>query len=229
MMLPWTSVGSPTFGQWEAVVLSAQNKRQFWIPEGFAHGFAVLSESALFHYLCTDVYVPEADAGIRWNDGAIAVDWPLARRRCRPRTSARLSWLILQTSVCRCLLHDHVGSWRQWPAWPGAAAGIGVIGTGGRDNPTGRLPDGSACEIADFNRPELLPALLDSVQPSAVVNAAAYTAVDRAAGHGSSIHGQRYRSRRDRALVCHARRALVHTLPIMFSMGRGTGRTRKTI
>ncbi|EKT4439612.1 TPA: dTDP-4-dehydrorhamnose 3,5-epimerase [Stenotrophomonas maltophilia] len=69
--------GSPTFGQWEAVVLSAHNKRQFWIPEGFAHGFAVLSERALFHYLCTDVYVPEADAGIRWNDSEIAVNWPL--------------------------------------------------------------------------------------------------------------------------------------------------------
>jgi dTDP-4-dehydrorhamnose 3,5-epimerase len=47
--------GSPTFGQWEAVVLSAQNKRQFWIPEGFAHVFAVLSDSALFLFLCTDV------------------------------------------------------------------------------------------------------------------------------------------------------------------------------
>jgi len=70
--------GSPTFGQWEAVMLSAENRRQFWIPEGFAHGFAVLSETALFHYLCTDVYVAEADAGIRWNDADIAVDWPVS-------------------------------------------------------------------------------------------------------------------------------------------------------
>jgi len=70
--------GSPTFGKWEAVVLSAQNKRQFWIPEGFAHGFAVLSDTALFHYLCTDVYVKEVDAGVRWNDADIAVDWPLS-------------------------------------------------------------------------------------------------------------------------------------------------------
>lgn len=70
--------GSPTFGRWEAVVLSAENKRQFWIPEGFAHGFAVLSETALFSYLCTDVYVKEADASIRWNDGSIAVDWPIS-------------------------------------------------------------------------------------------------------------------------------------------------------
>lgn len=70
--------GSPTFGRWEAVVLSAENKRHFWIPEGFAHGFAVLSERALFSYLCTDVYVKESDAGIRWNDADIAVDWPIS-------------------------------------------------------------------------------------------------------------------------------------------------------
>ena len=70
--------GSPTFGQWDAVVLSAENRRQFWIPEGFAHGFAVLSESALFHYLCTDVYVAEHDAAIRWNDADVAVDWPIS-------------------------------------------------------------------------------------------------------------------------------------------------------
>jgi len=70
--------GSPTFGRWEAVVLSAENRKQFWIPEGFAHGFAVLSERALFSYLCTDVYVKEADAAIRWNDADIAVDWPIS-------------------------------------------------------------------------------------------------------------------------------------------------------
>jgi dTDP-4-dehydrorhamnose 3,5-epimerase len=70
--------GSPTFGRWEAVILSGENRRQLWIPPGFAHGFAVLSDTALFHYLCTDVYVKEADAGIRWNDGTIAVDWPIS-------------------------------------------------------------------------------------------------------------------------------------------------------
>ena len=70
--------GSPNFGRWEAVMLSADNHRQFWIPEGFAHGFAVLSERAVFNYLCTDVYVKDADAGVRWNDAGIAVDWPLA-------------------------------------------------------------------------------------------------------------------------------------------------------
>ena len=70
--------GSPTFGQWSGVVLSAENKRHFWIPEGFAHGFVTLSESALFTYLCTDTYDPAADAGIRWNDGDLAIDWPVS-------------------------------------------------------------------------------------------------------------------------------------------------------
>ncbi len=69
--------GSPTFGQWAAVVLSAENKRQFWIPEGFAHGFAVLSERAIFSYLCTAQYNKAADAGVRWNDPVIGVDWPV--------------------------------------------------------------------------------------------------------------------------------------------------------
>lgn len=70
-------VGSPTFGRWAAAVLSADNKRHFWIPEGFAHGFAVLSENATFTYQCTALYDRAADAGIRWNDAAIAIDWPL--------------------------------------------------------------------------------------------------------------------------------------------------------
>lgn len=70
--------GSPTFGKWEAVLLSAENKKQFWIPEGFAHGFAVLSEQVLFSYLCTEVYVREADAALRWDDADIAVDWPIS-------------------------------------------------------------------------------------------------------------------------------------------------------
>lgn len=70
--------GSPHFGHWTAVLLSAENRRQVWIPEGFAHGFAVLSEKALFSYLCTDVYVREADAGVRWNDAEIGIDWPIS-------------------------------------------------------------------------------------------------------------------------------------------------------
>lgn len=70
-------VGSPTFGRWAAALLSADNKRHFWIPEGFAHGFAVLSESATFCYQCTALHDHASDAGIRWNDADIAVDWPI--------------------------------------------------------------------------------------------------------------------------------------------------------
>jgi dTDP-4-dehydrorhamnose 3,5-epimerase len=69
--------GSPTFGRWAAVILSAENKRQFWIPEGFAHGFAVLSERAIFSYLCTAQYDRSADAAVRWNDADIGIDWPI--------------------------------------------------------------------------------------------------------------------------------------------------------
>jgi len=71
-------LGSPTFGRWAAAILSAENKRHFWIPEGFAHGFAVLSENATFAYQCTTLYQHAADAAIRWNDAEIAVDWPIS-------------------------------------------------------------------------------------------------------------------------------------------------------
>ncbi len=70
--------GSPHFGQWAAVILSAKNKRQLWIPEGFAHGFVVLSERAIFSYLCTAPYDRVADAGVRWDDPAIGIDWPVS-------------------------------------------------------------------------------------------------------------------------------------------------------
>jgi len=70
--------GSPTFGKWTAVLLSADNKRHFWIPEGFAHGFVALSEHALFTYLCTATYDPAADANVRWDDPALGIDWPVA-------------------------------------------------------------------------------------------------------------------------------------------------------
>ena len=70
--------GSPTFGRWSGVVLNADNKRHFWIPEGYAHGFVTLSEQALFTYLCTDTYDPAADTGIRWDDPQLAIDWPVA-------------------------------------------------------------------------------------------------------------------------------------------------------
>lgn len=68
---------SPTFGQHVSVELSAENKRIFWIPEGFAHGFVVLSESAEFLYKTTDYWYPEHERSIRWNDATLAIDWQL--------------------------------------------------------------------------------------------------------------------------------------------------------
>jgi len=67
--------GSPSFGQWQGAYLSAENKRQLWIPEGFAHGFVVLSESAEFLYKTTDYYAPEHERCIAWNDAELAIDW----------------------------------------------------------------------------------------------------------------------------------------------------------
>lgn len=69
-------LGSPTFGQWESVELSGENKRQLYIPPGFAHGFCVTSESADFLYKCTEYYSPESEHGILWNDPEIGIEWP---------------------------------------------------------------------------------------------------------------------------------------------------------
>jgi len=69
--------GSPTFGKWFGVVLSEENKRQFFVPEGFAHGFCVLSQSAHVAYKCSDFYDPQDEGGLHWSDPDIAIDWPL--------------------------------------------------------------------------------------------------------------------------------------------------------
>ena len=68
---------SPKYKKWYGVVLSGKNKRQFYVPEGFAHGFLVLSEEAEFTYKCTDFYYPEDEGGIRWDDPEIGIEWPL--------------------------------------------------------------------------------------------------------------------------------------------------------
>ena len=69
--------GSPTFGQWVGVLLSAENHRQLWVPEGFAHGFYVTTESAEFVYKCTNYYNPSAEHSILWNDPDLNIQWPL--------------------------------------------------------------------------------------------------------------------------------------------------------
>ncbi len=66
---------SPTFGQWVGEILSAENKRQLWVPEGFGHGFVVLSDSAEFLYKTTDYYAPQHERSIAWNDPELAIDW----------------------------------------------------------------------------------------------------------------------------------------------------------
>ena len=68
---------SPTFGQWVGEVLSADNKRQLWIPEGFAHGFYVMTDVAEFVYKCTDYYHPQAEHSLLWNDETVGIAWPL--------------------------------------------------------------------------------------------------------------------------------------------------------
>ena len=68
---------SPTYGQWVGVLLSAENKRMFMVPRGFAHGFVVLSETAEFAYKCDDFYHPEDEGGVMWNDSDIGVEWPI--------------------------------------------------------------------------------------------------------------------------------------------------------
>lgn len=68
---------SPTFGQWVGVHLSAENKRQLWIPEGFAHGFVTLSDTAEFLYKTTDYYAPQSERAIRWDDPQVGIEWPI--------------------------------------------------------------------------------------------------------------------------------------------------------
>ncbi|MGI2258567.1 dTDP-4-dehydrorhamnose 3,5-epimerase [Shewanella sp. GXUN23E] len=77
---------SATFGQWVGVYLSAENKRQLWIPEGFAHGFYVTSDEAEFVYKCTDYYHPQSEVSIRWDDATIGIEWPID---CQPKLSQK--------------------------------------------------------------------------------------------------------------------------------------------
>ena len=80
---------SPRLGQWAGVELSADNKRQLWVPPGFAHGFVVLSDSADFLYKTTEYYAPEHERALLWNDAQVGIEWPLAELRGAPVLSAK--------------------------------------------------------------------------------------------------------------------------------------------
>ncbi|RHH24175.1 dTDP-4-dehydrorhamnose 3,5-epimerase [Desulfovibrio legallii] len=83
---------SPTFGQWYGVELTQENQWQLWIAPGLAHGFAVTSETAHFHYKCTDYYCPEDEGAIRWNDPTFNVRWPVANPRLSEKDAAAPFW-----------------------------------------------------------------------------------------------------------------------------------------
>jgi len=92
--------GSATFGKWFGLVLSAENKKQLYVPEGFAHGFLVLSDEAEFLYKCTRFYDPSGEGGIIWNDPDIGVDWPLPAET-KPLLSAKDRLLPTFAEYCR--------------------------------------------------------------------------------------------------------------------------------
>ena len=88
---------SPTFGQWVGEILSEENKRQLWVPEGFAHGFYVLTDEAEFTYKCTDYYNPKAEHSLIWNDKTVGIEWPLEGK---PSLSAKdLAGKVLADAV----------------------------------------------------------------------------------------------------------------------------------
>jgi dTDP-4-dehydrorhamnose 3,5-epimerase len=96
-------VGSPTFGRHVAVELSEENHLQLWIPPGFAHGFQVLSDEALFAYKCTAAYAPASELGVRWDDPALGIDWPLAA----PTVSAKDAALPVLAAIDPARLPRH--------------------------------------------------------------------------------------------------------------------------
>lgn len=91
---------SPTFGKWVGMVLSEDNKRQMWVPGGFAHGFYVLSPSADFVYKCTELYAPEHERCVRWDDPQLAIDWPLLDRRAPLLSTKDAAGMSLADAEC---------------------------------------------------------------------------------------------------------------------------------
>jgi dTDP-4-dehydrorhamnose 3,5-epimerase len=97
-------IGSPTFGRHVAVELSEENRKQLWVPRGFAHGFAVLSETADFFYKCDDMYSPKDEMSVRWDDPAIGINWGIAK----PSLSAKDAVAPLLADVKNLPLYGQV-------------------------------------------------------------------------------------------------------------------------
>lgn len=96
---------SPTYGKWEAVILTETLMNQFWIPPGFAHGFCVMSETAVFAYKCTDIYHPETEISVRWDDPDLNIPWPIPN----PKISAKDEKAIFFKDVPQELLVEYLG------------------------------------------------------------------------------------------------------------------------
>ena len=112
--------GSPTFGRHVAALLDGENKRQLFIPRGFAHGFAVLSDEAVFQYKCDNYYAPGSEGGIAWDDPALAIDWRLPRRAKSPsrrKPAGTRSWPT-HRNFSNTTDHEHTRNGRQRPAGP---------------------------------------------------------------------------------------------------------------
>lgn len=90
---------SPTFGKWHGVLLSAENKKQFFVPEGFLHGFVVLSETATFVYKCTRLYEPADEYGVMWNDETIGVGWPTSEVQLSEKDKRNHSFTELRAKI----------------------------------------------------------------------------------------------------------------------------------
>lgn len=92
-------IDSPTFGQWFGTILSANNHHQLWIPPGLAHGFCVLSETAHFHYKCTDYYYRDYEDAIRWDDPDLGIEWPIEHPILSEKDTQAQSWADYVASV----------------------------------------------------------------------------------------------------------------------------------
>jgi dTDP-4-dehydrorhamnose 3,5-epimerase len=104
---------SPSFGRWAGQILSAENRHQLWIPAGFAHGFLVLSNIADIEYKCTDVYAPEFERSVRWDDADIGIDWPLPPGEQPVLSTKDASAAFLRDAdACALAVADNIGTIR---------------------------------------------------------------------------------------------------------------------